>query len=116
VDSTLAIVLGLVALATVVLLGVGWGRSARRAAGSGSVVEQQGPDASSGPTLMRPSRIVVVGDPRSPTGSRAGVASGASGRSGDPRRRQVRDASAVLLVAGLAVVVVANLPAIGGSS
>jgi LysM domain len=73
------------------------------------------PPVASGPTVIQPSRIVVVGQPRPDPTTRAGDP-GHRERSADPRRRIFRDAAAILAVGSLGVVALVNLPAVGGSS
>ncbi len=115
-EPTALIVIGLVATLALALLAIRWGlsRRARTAADERRDVSID-PTLPSGPPILRPSRIVVVGEPRASSSIAPAEPSPAVARPADPRRRLLRDTSAVLIVAGFAVVAVANLP-LGGQA
>ncbi len=121
-EPTTTLAIGLLAAAGTALVAVarGW---RRRAARGGPVREAIVPAPSDetrplasgpaqgplGPAHLRPARIVVVGDPRQPIGPRATAGSGQAGSPLDPRRRLLRDASAVLLAVAVVVLAVTAL-------
>ena len=113
-DATPIIVaIGLGAALAVVLLAIRRGL-ARGDNGTRAAPPSANPrpaDTPAGPIFLRPSRIVVVGDVRASTGGRRTEPSGRTGPTIDSRRRILGSASAVLVVATLALLVVANLPA-----
>ncbi len=115
-EPTTVIALGLVAAVIVILLAIRWGPSRRGDRAPAPDDASTRTAESPGPTRIRPSRIVVVGDPRPSTGIRTADPLGRIGATVRPRRRLLRDTSAVVLVASLVIVIVINLPAFGGQS
>lgn len=75
------------------------------------------PRATSGPLVIRPSRLVVVGDLRPSTGLRQVETPAVVAGQADPRRLLLRDASILLFVAAAALLGLQALPAaLGGRS
>jgi LysM repeat protein len=114
VDPIVLAVVGLVVAVALAALVFGWARrGATRRPDEIAILER--PSVTSGPSIIQPSRIVVVGD-RRPGGSTAAGRVDRPAPAADPRRRLLRDAAAVLVVGSLGVVALVNLPVVGGSS
>jgi nucleoid-associated protein YgaU len=114
VDPIVLVAIGLVVAVAIAALAFGRARSGSTRRSDQTSLPALG-SATSGPTVIQPSRIVVVGE-RHPGDAAVVVAAGRPAPAIDPRQRLLRDAAAVLLVGSLGVVVLVNLPAVGGSS
>lgn len=109
-EPIVLVAIGVVVAAAVGALAFGRARSASSAGSEPTAPERT--VVTSGPTILQPSRIVVVGDRRRIGSTAATQVDSAA----DPRRRLLRDASAVLFAGSLGLIVLVNLPAVGGAS